>query len=128
VEHVQVKSGQVKSIGWESYASDIDMGTLEVKFTSGATYAYKNVPYNEYRGFLNADSKGSHFAIHIRPVYEFERVHAEGCGRRLQCTMPLCDCFCHGQRKEVSDAKPQNENLEKDLRRSIKAAKEKKRV
>jgi hypothetical protein len=128
VEHVQVKSGQVKSIGWESYASDIDMGTLQVEFTSGATYAYKNVPHNEYRGFLNADSKGSHFAIHIRPVYEFERVHADGCGKYLQCTVVNCFCFCHGQRKEVSNAKQQNENLEKDLRRSIKAAKEKKRV
>jgi hypothetical protein len=121
MERTQIKSSQIASIGWEHSAHDIDVGTLEVSFTSGATYSYKNVPYNEYRGFLNAESKGTHFAKFIRPCYEFERVHADGCGKYLECTVANCDCFCHAIKKEIP-----NPDLAKDLKKSIKQVRAKK--
>jgi len=123
MEHRQVKSSSIESIGF----SDQDK-ILEVKFCSGATYRYSGVSKQVADAFLNArPSIGHHFQVFIRPCFPCERVHADGCGKYLSCSVVNCGCFCHKQKKEVSDAKPANENLSKELRKSIKAVKAKKR-
>ena len=123
MEHKEVHSSSIKSIGYSA-----EEEVLEVTFTSMATYRYSGVPKEIANAFLNADSKGTFFGVKIRACFPYERVHSEGCGIRLNCTVVNCPCWCHKQRKDVTDAKPKNENLEKDLRRSIKAAKGKKRT
>lgn len=123
MEHRQVKSSSIESIGF----SEQDQ-FLEVKFTSGAIYRYSGVSKQIADAFLQATpSLGHHFQTFIRPCFPCERVHAEGCGKYLECSVVNCECWCHKQRKDVSDAKVTNPNLEKELRASIKAAKAKKR-
>jgi len=122
VERFQVKSSSIRTIGY-----DAERQLLEVTFTSDATYLYSGVSKQVADTFLRADSKGHYFQAFIRPCFPCERLHAEGCGKYLDCTVVNCLCFCHKTKKEAIDAKPPNQNLEKDLRRSIKAAKAKKR-
>ena len=123
MERIQVKSSSIRTIGY-----DAERQLLEVTFMSDATYVYSGVSKQVADAFLNArPSIGHHFQVFIRPCFPCERLHAEGCGKYLECTVVNCLCFCHKTKKEASDAKPSNENLEKDLRRSIKAAKGKKR-
>ncbi len=122
MEHRQVKSSSIESIGF----SDEEQ-LLEVKFTSGAVYRYSGVSKQVADAFLQAKpSLGHHFQAFIRPCFPCERVHAEGCGKYLECSVVNCECFCH--RKKVSDAKPPNPDLSKELKKSIKAARTKKRA
>ena len=120
MQRTEVSSGQIRSIGYDEAAR-----TLEVEFTSGGVYVYRDVPPEAYQDFMNADSKGRYFAIFVRANYEYERLHAEGCGKYLDCKVVNCVCFCHAK-KEVKREIP-NPNLEKELKASIKAAKAKKR-
>ncbi len=121
MERHQVKSSSIRTIGY-----DAERQLLEVTFTSDATYLYSGVSKQVADAFLQAKpSLGHHFQAFIRPCFPCERVHAEGCGKYLDCKIVNCECFCHG--KKVSDAKVPNPDLSKDLRRSIKAAKAKKR-
>lgn len=48
--------------------------TLEVSFTSGATYRYDNVPQEVYDELLAADSKGRYFRQHIIGSYPTEKL------------------------------------------------------
>jgi len=115
MERIPVKSSQISGIGWEP-RPQIEgdpvpgtIGTLEIEFTSKAIYQYANVPYVEYRKFLAAESKGHHFAVHIRACYEYECV------------------FKPEKKKEgVQSHGAANESLEKDLRKSIKQVADKK--
>ena len=120
MERFEVKSSTIHTIGFDAKAK-----ILEVTFNSGATYQYTGVSKEVADAFLNAESKGSHFAIHIRPCFPFERLHGEGCGKYLECKVVNCECFCH-KTKEAKREIP-NPNLEKELKKSIKAAKSKKR-
>ncbi len=47
---------------------DPETNTLHVQFHSGRTYAYPDVSTEAHSQFLDADSMGSHFAKHIRPL------------------------------------------------------------
>jgi len=123
MERIEVKSSSIRTIGYDAKEQ-----VLEVQFTSMATYRYSGVPKEIADAFLNAESKGTFFGVKIRACFPYERLHAEGCGSRLNCTVVNCPCWCHKQRKDVTDAKPPNENLEKELRKSIKAVKAKKRT
>lgn len=46
-----VSSSQVAALGWEN-------DVLVVRFTTGAVYAYSNVPYTVYQEVKNAPSIG----------------------------------------------------------------------
>ncbi|WP_255313093.1 KTSC domain-containing protein [Pasteurella canis] len=50
------------------------MQILEVKFRSGGTYQYLNVPLSRYTGLMSAWSKGSYIADYIKPYYRYRRV------------------------------------------------------
>lgn len=47
---------------------------LFVRFTSGASYLYADVPAEEARAFAEADSKGGYFAANIRDRHVFRRL------------------------------------------------------
>jgi hypothetical protein len=49
-----VSSSNLESVGYEN-------GTLEIRFHSGGTYQYSNVPEHVYQGLMGATSKGSCF-------------------------------------------------------------------
>lgn len=51
-----------------------DGSTLEIKFTSGVTYAYRNVPANVFDDLRSAKSVGGHFHRHINRRYPQTRV------------------------------------------------------
>lgn len=60
-----VKSSQVKSIG-----HDPATNTLAVQFTrgAGAIYHYPNVTAKQFDEFKSAESIGTHFGKHIKPL------------------------------------------------------------
>ncbi|HKU49001.1 MAG TPA: KTSC domain-containing protein [Nitrososphaera sp.] len=68
MERHQVQSRSIRSIGYESASS-----TLEVEFVSDGAYMYRNVPERLYREFLDSDSKGRFFQAHIRGKYRYGR-------------------------------------------------------
>ena len=55
---------------------DYDAATqnLKVKFVSGKTYGYQNVPPKVYEAFKTAGSKGVYFNLHIKNAYKFKRL------------------------------------------------------
>ena len=61
----EVKSSQVKSIG-----HDPATNTLAVQFTRGAgsIYHYPDVSAEQAKAFIEAESIGSHFGKHIKPL------------------------------------------------------------
>ncbi len=56
---IRVKSSNIDAIGHES-------GVLEVHFKSGARYRYAGVSVAEWTKFKQSESKGVHFAQHIK--------------------------------------------------------------
>ena len=65
MKHIPVVSSNIHSIGYDAQAGD-----MEVKFKSGTTYRYSQVPPDAWSDFVSADSVGSHFAKRIRPHFE----------------------------------------------------------
>lgn len=67
VDYRQVESTNIDKVG---YLNE----DLYVKFKTGATYRYKNVPKNIYEDFLAAESKGRFMNELKKNKYEYERV------------------------------------------------------
>lgn len=59
---ISVYSSNIRSIGYEN-------GILYVRFIRGGLYSYSGVPLNEFNALMNASSKGSYFAHHIKSFY-----------------------------------------------------------
>ena len=66
-----VKSSNISAI---DYVGDGNEGLLTVAFNNGTVYAYQEVPDAVWQGLLQADSKGSYLAKHIKDKYRFSRV------------------------------------------------------
>ena len=64
---IPVSSSNIDSIGYEE-------PNLYVRFNSGATYVYYNVPRSVYTELMNASSHGSYLATHIKGVYRYQRL------------------------------------------------------
>ena len=47
---------------------------LQVVFTTGETYRYKEVPFDQFEALMSAESKGRFMQKHIIGHYEYERV------------------------------------------------------
>jgi hypothetical protein len=47
---------------------------LSLRFRSGEVYRYFEFPEEQYREFLNAESRGRHFLSHIRNQFRYERL------------------------------------------------------
>lgn len=58
IERFAIDSSSIKTIGYSN-------GTLVVGFSSGHLYAYA-VPQDVFEAFAAAESKGKHFAAHIK--------------------------------------------------------------
>ena len=48
---------------------DVESGTLRIRFKSGRTYSYKDVPPDVASGLEQASSPGSYFNSSIKGVY-----------------------------------------------------------
>lgn len=55
-------------------AYDAETHILYLRFRSGDVYRYFDVPRDEYREFLNAESHGRYFLDHIRDRFRYERL------------------------------------------------------
>lgn len=53
---------------------DRDHQTLTVVFTTGARYAYQDVPADVYDDFINASSPGGYFADNVKGAYSYARI------------------------------------------------------
>lgn len=56
-----VKSSNIEAVGY-----DAEKKILSVKFKSGGTFQYGDVPEGVHKAFVGADSVGSYFHRHIR--------------------------------------------------------------
>lgn len=63
-----VKSSNIKSIGY-----DAAKHLLEVEFTNGTVYQYKDVPQDKYNDLVSADSIGRYFMQNIRGKFPTEK-------------------------------------------------------
>jgi len=66
---MQVASEAIDTIRYEPARA-----RLLVRFRSGELYAYREVPDEVHRAFLEAPSKGRFFQARIRDRYPFERL------------------------------------------------------
>ena len=62
-----VSSSNLRSVGYEN-------GTLEVELHGGRVYQYYGVGYDRYADLMNASSKGSYLASHIKGHYRYRRI------------------------------------------------------
>jgi hypothetical protein len=56
---------------------DEETGELDVRFTSGKTYRYFDVPEDVYVRLLGAGSKGEFFNEEIKGVYRYAEVRGQ---------------------------------------------------
>ncbi len=66
----------VKSSGLKAIDHDPATKTLTVEFASGARYHYAGVSAQEHAKLMQAESKGAHFAAHIRDKFKAVRAKA----------------------------------------------------
>jgi hypothetical protein len=64
-----VDSSNIEAIGY-----DTDERELHVRFTSGRTYAYQDVPAEVYAELQQSDSKGSYLNREIRTAYAYREL------------------------------------------------------
>jgi hypothetical protein len=64
-----VDSSNIEAIGYDAEARD-----LWIRFTSGRTYVYSDVPPATYDDIIRADSKGSYLNREIKPNYAFRPI------------------------------------------------------
>lgn len=60
-------SPESRTITAASY--DPENAILTVHFKTGKTYSYSNFPPDLWREWVQAESKGSFFAAHVRPMF-----------------------------------------------------------
>ena len=73
VTMLPVESSNIQEIGYSPGPAG-KLGNLYVKFTTGNTYAYEDVPGDVWQELLDAESKGQYFAAHIRRWYRFHKI------------------------------------------------------
>lgn len=64
---IPVSSSNLRAVGY-------DGSTLRIQFRSGGVYDYLGVPNSIYNGLMNASSKGSYHAAHIKNAYPYRKV------------------------------------------------------
>ncbi|MBI4851100.1 MAG: KTSC domain-containing protein [Acidobacteria bacterium] len=66
---IPVDSSMIDAVGYDKKTKE-----LEVLFSSGKTYCYKDVPLKVYKELMDADSKGSYMRDAIIDVYSYHQV------------------------------------------------------
>lgn len=69
MERTRVSSSNIASVGY-----DPSISVLEIEFHSGGVYQYLEVPGSEYRGLMEAPSKGRYFHRRIRNHYQDQKI------------------------------------------------------
>ena len=69
MKRINVISSSIKSIGYDSQSC-----ILEIEFSRGAIYQYKNVPSLHVVRLIFAESVGKYFHQHIEKNYEYEKI------------------------------------------------------
>jgi len=69
MERIPVSSSNLAAIGY-----DPDTGSLEVEFTNGSVYEYKNVPLLVYEELMKASSHGAYLNREIKNAFACEKV------------------------------------------------------
>lgn len=69
MEYTPVNSSNIAEVGY-----DADSQTLGMKFHSGTTYHYAEVPKEKHDELLTAESPGAVFAREIKGKYEARKV------------------------------------------------------
>ncbi len=67
-EMIYVDSSNIEAIGYEDRSQE-----LHVRFVSGASYIYYDVPRQIFDNLVEATSKGSFLNREVRGVYRFTR-------------------------------------------------------
>lgn len=66
---IPVDSSNLNAVSYDSTSS-----TLFVKFNSGGTYEYYDVPENVYQDLMSASSLGSFLASRIKGNYKYRQI------------------------------------------------------
>lgn len=53
---------------------DLKTQELLVNFKPNNTYAYKNIPYYIWEGFITSESKGKYFHSFIKSKFDYEKI------------------------------------------------------
>ncbi len=64
---ISVNSSNLSSVGYEN-------NTLYIRFNSGSTYAYFDVPEHIFNELLSAGSKGQYHHQHIKNNYLYQKL------------------------------------------------------
>lgn len=64
-----VNSSNVDSVGYVA-----EYSALYVKFNTGSTYRYDDVPVEVYEGLINAASVGQYLNQNIKGVYSYQKI------------------------------------------------------
>jgi hypothetical protein len=73
-EFADIQMTPVDSSNIEAIGHHPESNTLRVKFLTGATYDYHDVPPESYQALVNAPSAGSHFHKHIKGQHHFTKL------------------------------------------------------
>ena len=69
MKRINIISSSIKSIGYDSQSC-----ILEIEFSRGAIYQYKDIPSFHVIRLLFAESVGKYFDINIKKNYEYEKI------------------------------------------------------
>lgn len=69
MERASVTSSSIVSVGY-----DAAQAILEVEFCNGSIYQYSDVTLDQHRALMGAESKGTHFNLHVRDRHPYRRV------------------------------------------------------
>ncbi len=69
MEREPVSSSNIAAIGYDS-----ETEILEVEFTNGSIYEYRNIPIFLYEELMSASSYGSFFNREIRNAFAYEKI------------------------------------------------------
>lgn len=69
MKRINVISSSIKSVGY-----NIDNQILEIEFSRGTIYQYRNVPSSQVMRLIFADSIGKYFHQNIKMNYEFRQI------------------------------------------------------
>ncbi len=69
MEREKVDSSMLASVGYDEATR-----TLEVEFSSGTVYRYFDVPPEDHRALMAADSIGRHMNANVKGLFQSARV------------------------------------------------------
>ena len=69
MQRESVNSSNLASVGYDEKTQ-----ILEIEFNHGGVYEYYDVPKEEYKALMNADSHGKYFSANIRNDYNCKKL------------------------------------------------------